>query len=302
MSIVNTFGDKKYTNLQLHFCTKCIFAFTRTLIFVFPLDNVRKSAYNIIERWLLSMLKDTLKQLREQNNLTKKDLCEKTGISERAYITYEYGQREPKISVIKKLADFYGVSTDYILGRPNAKAPKDPFDEIETIDEMEKDLIKEWLNLDEKSRKSFLDVLRKIVIKEEARNKPVIEKAKYLLKHLSCHKVSAGTGFNFNDDDDWQEAEVYEVPEVHTADFAVEVDGDSMEPVYCDGDILLVKSTPVIDIGDVGVFTLNSCGYVKELGENQLISYNDKYKPINFSTDDDMICWGKVLGKTTRAE
>lgn len=248
------------------------------------------------------MIGDILKELRLKRQLTSEQLCERLGIKGGSYRNYERNDRKPDYDTLVKLADFYGVSTDYILGRPNAKAPKDPFDEIETIDEMEKDLIKEWLNLDEKSRKSFLDVLRKIVIKEEARNKPVIEKAKYFLRHLSCHKVSAGTGFNFNDDDDWQEAEVYEVPEVHTADFAVEVDGDSMEPVYCDGDILLVKSTPVIDRGDVGVFTLNSCGYVKELGENQLISYNDKYKPINFSADDDITCWGKVLGKTTRVE
>lgn len=248
------------------------------------------------------MIGDILKELRLKRQLTSEQLCERLGIKGGSYRNYERNDRKPDYDTLVKLADFYEVSTDYILGRPNAKAPKNPIDEIETIDEMEKDLIKEWLNLDEKSRKSFLDVLRKIVLKEEARNKPVIEKAKYLLRHLSCHKVSAGTGFNFNDDDDWQEAEVYEVPEVHTADFAVEVDGDSMEPVYCDGDILLVKSTPVIDRGDVGVFTLNACGYVKELGENQLISYNEKYKPINFSTDDDMICWGKVLGKTIRAE
>lgn len=248
------------------------------------------------------MIGDILKELRLKRQLTSEQLCERLGIKGGSYRNYERNDRKPDYDTLVKLADYYGVSTDYILGRPNAKAPKDPFDEIETVDEMEKDLIKEWLNLDEKSRKSFLDVLRKIVLKEEARNKPVIEKAKYLLRHLSCHKVSAGTGFNFNDDDDWQEAEVYEVPEVHTADFAVEVDGDSMEPVYCDGDILLVKSTPVIDRGDVGVFTLNSCGYVKELGKNQLISYNEKYKPINFSVDDDMTCWGKVLGKTTRVE
>ena len=60
------------------------------------------------------MLKDNLKQIREANGLTKRELCEKTGISERAYLTYEYGEREPKISVIEKLADFYGVTTDYL--------------------------------------------------------------------------------------------------------------------------------------------------------------------------------------------
>ena len=72
-------------------------------------------------------LKDALKQIREERGLTKRELCEKTGISERAYLTYEFGEREPKIGVIQKLADFYGVSIDYILGR-NAKEEQNESD------------------------------------------------------------------------------------------------------------------------------------------------------------------------------
>ena len=63
------------------------------------------------------MIKDNLKKIREEHGLTKRELCEKTGISERAYLTYEFGEREPKIGVIQKLADFYDVTTDYLLGR-----------------------------------------------------------------------------------------------------------------------------------------------------------------------------------------
>lgn len=66
-------------------------------------------------------LHDNLKKIREERKLTKKELCEKTRISERAYLTYEFGEREPKVSVIEKLADFYGVSTDYLLGRTTVK-------------------------------------------------------------------------------------------------------------------------------------------------------------------------------------
>mgnify|MGYP001349989266 CR=1 FL=1 len=57
------------------------------------------------------MIKDNLKKIREEHGLTKRELCEKTGISERAYLTYEFGEREPKIGVIQKLADFYDVTT-----------------------------------------------------------------------------------------------------------------------------------------------------------------------------------------------
>ena len=52
------------------------------------------------------MIKDNLKKIREERGLTKRELCEKTGISERASLTYEFGERESKIGVIQKLADF----------------------------------------------------------------------------------------------------------------------------------------------------------------------------------------------------
>lgn len=113
------------------------------------------------------MLKDMLKQLREQNNLTRKKLCDETGISERAYITYEYGQREPKVGVVKKLADFYDVSTDYILERPTAEVPKDPIDEIKMVNETERNLIRKWLSLDEKSREDFIEFLREAISDKE---------------------------------------------------------------------------------------------------------------------------------------
>ena len=57
------------------------------------------------------MIKDNLKKIREERGLTKRELCEKTGISERAYLTYEFGEREPKIGVIQKLADEQGLDS-----------------------------------------------------------------------------------------------------------------------------------------------------------------------------------------------
>lgn len=244
------------------------------------------------------MLQDNLKKLREERGLTKRELCVKTGISERAYLTYEFGEREPKISVVQKLADFYNVSIDYLLGRPDAKEPADPIDKLMTVDEMEKDLLREWLSLDEASRKSFLDVLRKIVAADQKRQTAASKRAAYLLRRLSRHKVSAGLGYNLDDDDNWQEAEVVETAAVHQADFAVEVDGNSMEPDYLNGDILLVQSTPTIEVGEVGVFTLNGDGYVKELGESELLSRNPEYDPIPIHESDSLQCWGRVIGKT----
>lgn len=101
-------------------------------------------------------LKDTLKYIREKNGLTKRELCEKTGISERAYLTYEFGEREPKISVIAKLADFYGVTTDYLLGREPAP---DPFADLNLNKESEEDVIDKYMSLPPNIRACLMDVL-----------------------------------------------------------------------------------------------------------------------------------------------
>ena len=117
------------------------------------------------------MLQDNLKKLREERGLTKRELCEKTGISERAYLTYEFGEREPKISVVQKLADFYGVSTDYLLGRPDAKPPEEPLDEFarkEHLKSLEKVFMKKYLALTEEQRDKVLDFLRGVVAEETA--------------------------------------------------------------------------------------------------------------------------------------
>ena len=58
-----------------------------------------------------------LKELRSALNRTQKDLAEYLGISIAAYSLYERGDREPNITILKKLADYYGVSVDYLMDR-----------------------------------------------------------------------------------------------------------------------------------------------------------------------------------------
>lgn len=115
----------------------------------------------------------------------------------------------------------------------------------------------------------------------------------------SYYKVSAGTGFDLGNDDDWETISVPDTPEARKADFALQIKGDSMEPVYLDGDIVLVKEQPAIDIGQIGIFIIEDEGYIKKYGGDRLISLNAKYEDIIFSEhDEDRIkCVGKVIGR-----
>lgn len=115
----------------------------------------------------------------------------------------------------------------------------------------------------------------------------------------SYYKVSAGTGFNLGNDDDWETISVPDTPEARKADFALTIQGRSMEPVYFDGDIVLVKEQSAIDIGQIGIFIIEGNGYIKKYGGDRLISLNAEYDDIIFSEhDEDSIrCVGKVIGR-----
>ena len=85
------------------------------------------------------------------------------------------------------------------------------------------------------------------------------------------------------------------------ADFAVEVEGSSMEPDYFDGDIVYIALASEVAIGQVGLFIQNGKGYIKEAGDNCLISRNPKYNDI-FPSDGYIECKGKVIGVAELAE
>lgn len=65
----------------------------------------------------MATLCERLNELKTSRNLMQKDIASGAGISLRTYQRYEYGEREPSSSTVIKLADFFGVSADYLLGR-----------------------------------------------------------------------------------------------------------------------------------------------------------------------------------------
>ena len=65
----------------------------------------------------MSIFSERLAKLRDSRNLSQKDVAKEFGVVVRAYQRYEYGEREPQLSVLIRMADFYNVSLDYLAGR-----------------------------------------------------------------------------------------------------------------------------------------------------------------------------------------
>lgn len=63
-----------------------------------------------------TLLGQRLKELREERGLTQKQLSAQLGLNSVTYLHYEKAQREPPLAVLVQMAQFFEVTTDYLLG------------------------------------------------------------------------------------------------------------------------------------------------------------------------------------------
>ena len=66
---------------------------------------------------------ERIRNLREDNDLTQKDLADILHCTQACYSNYEMGKRDIPTAVLSALADYYKTSTDYLLGRTKTKTP-----------------------------------------------------------------------------------------------------------------------------------------------------------------------------------
>lgn len=104
-----------------------------------------------------------LKELRDERGITQQEIANKTKISRSVLSQYENGIVEPTANVVSKLADFFGISTDYLLGRTDefgyVTVQSSPA--IPRLTESERYLL-EWFRAlpSEEARRSFLSFIQ----------------------------------------------------------------------------------------------------------------------------------------------
>lgn len=151
--------------------------------------------------------------------------------------------------------------------------------------------IKKYRTLDEYGK----EVVDSVLDIEAKRCKIADDTNVIIFRKLHESKASAGIGYDLNDVDQWRSIEVIDTPEARQADFAVEIEGASMEPDYYDGDIVYIALASEIPVGKVGLFIQNGKGFIKEAGDGCIISRNPDYEDI-FPKDGDIECKGRVIG------
>lgn len=255
----------------------------------------------------------TFDRLCKANGTSATALAIKLGLSKGNTTSWKKGGN-PSADILMKMADELNCTVDILLGRGTSGFLGGSEDE--------KSLFSTFSKLNDKDKIKVIERAETLaeLAAERAAKERAAEQAKKTAKSIEQPEpdelgddqpdedngdfyidlcslpASAGTGVQLD--------EGYTEPMriVHTsladrANYAVRVSGDSMEDKYFDGDIVLIETCPNIDIGEIGLFVVNDQGYIKQRGEDRLISLNPERDDIYIHESDYVSCRGRVLGK-----
>ena len=233
----------------------------------------------------MSFIGEQIKKYRNIKGMTQQDIADALGESSgRVIYNWEKGIGRPDCDKLAKLCDLLGVSADELIGC-KSMAQRPTATEWKTL--------QKYRALDEHGK----EVVDYLIDSEYKRVRLSMKKPKPRMLKIDWFTLpaSAGTG-NILDSGLAEELLVPESAEAEQADFVISVGGDSMEPTYHDGDKVFVEKCDAVGIGEVGIFVVNGDVYIKELGNNCLISHNEEYKPIRIGENDSVYCCGRVIG------
>lgn len=240
---------------------------------------------------------DRAKQIKKEKNLTTEQISARSGIPVGTLSKIFSGAiAEPRLSMALAIADVLGVPLACLLTGEEEYSG--------TLDAEEDLLLRRYRRLDDRSR----ELVDAVVEKELERDGtgfslPQVEglsAEQYISLPLFSLPVSAGLGAWLDDGGECESVEVRATRVSLGADFALRVSGNSMEPRFEEGDILLVRRQNAVDIGELGIFVADGEGYFKRYTGKYLHSLNPAYQDILISNFSEFRCCGKVVGQMKR--
>ena len=247
---------------------------------------------------LREAIRASLERHIAESGYSQKEIAEKLGVSKSSITNWIKGKNSPDVELVLPICKLLNISVREFYGETNAEEPGSTKKASSDLSEEAHRIAKKFDLLSEHGKGAVRAILNyeqgsNIIQLEQPAKIHQIEKV-IPLSHAQ-DKASAGTGFQLSDDkmDSWM---VVYNEQTRKADFCVDVVGNSMEPLYHDGDTILVRQQPSVDVGEIGLFIVDGKGYVKRQGTDCLESINSEYKDIYPSEYSEVECMGKVLG------
>lgn len=227
---------------------------------------------------------------RKALNMNQADLASRVGVSRNTVAGWETGHSRPDLDCLPQLCEALRISLARFFGRESQKSAEDRriLDLFHSLGTGDREVIT-WQ----------MEALRDRRAEQQANT----AEEKPRLIQLFRNDLGAAAGFGAalgETQGEW--IHVLADRETELADEIITVCGRSMEPVYQDGDQVLVQHTGHLRFGEVGVFLVDNEGYIKEYQEDGLHSFNPDYKTMTFREDQPVRCLGRVIGKLKKTQ
>ena len=238
---------------------------------------------------------EKLKEIKAQSGMTAKELSERSGIPLGTLNKLLSGiTEEPKVSVAIALCEALGTTLSAVVGERSDML----------TGEDERKLLSDYRSLDAHGRALVRTVAemesnRTADLREPGEERSVrpaeASEGAVITLPLYYLPTSAGTGA-FLDNSDYETIDVKAGFSSEQADFALRVSGNSMEPRFRSGDIVLVRQQSSVLFGELGIFIGDGEGFFKRFMGDRLHSLNPEYADISLRRFTDFLCCGKVVG------
>ena len=236
---------------------------------------------------------EQLKTRREELGLSRAALAGLLGISPSAISNYENGLSSPKIEILLRLFDVLHTDPNYLF-QGSFRGGSLSFSRTE------EELLEKYRSLSPLGRQTVCSVVRSLC---DFRDEIEQERLPAAPRTIPLYRTPAAAGYTspvFGEDFDYLTLDET-MPQ--GADFAVRIQGDSMEPHIPDGSVVYVNRDPLAD-GDVGIFCVDGDTLCKQyhrdaMGITYLFSLNrrraDADVVFGSTSGRSLVCFGRVI-------
>lgn len=235
------------------------------------------------------MIGENLKTLRTSRRLTLEELAnnlnelypETVSFNKGKLSKWENGREEPKLSSLRIVADYFGVTINDLISK-----------------EITSSIIVIYNQLNSSRQKKVYNFAEYQLKEQNKDNNKVVQLSDYVEETMSGY-LSAGTGEFLTDEVNEKVKIPKAIVPAQDYDLVLQVNGDSMQPMFEDHEYVFIKKTNEIRSGQIGVFIIDGESYLKKVyiedSHLRLVSLNKKYKDLRFNDVNDIKLIGSVV-------
>ena len=230
------------------------------------------------------MICDRIRHYREKLGMEQKALATMVGVTANAVSNWERGRARPDVNLLPNICEALQITLYQLYGLDD---PSVKYTAVE-------DIIENYRQLTPGHQYALRAMAQNLLQVQQAEGCREIHK----LTRFE-HQLAAGIGDPNEFEDSGTPIYVYDDSLTCRADCVFTVNGDSMEPDYPDGCMVLVKrisDSGELTPGDIGVFMIDNETYIKEYREDGLHSLNPAYPVMRFSDFEHVYLIGRIIG------